>query len=82
LCSAGYEVTYTPAHTFGRKPLYPVLVVKQIHVERCQQRRSEVLEVETTVHTPRLLLSIITLIPAVYRATLTLYSGHTSVLVV
>jgi len=34
LCSAGYEVTYTAAYTFGRKPLYPVLVVKQVHVER------------------------------------------------
>jgi hypothetical protein len=72
LRSAGYEVTYTAAYTFGRKPLYPVLVAKQVHVERCQQRRSKVLDVETTVHAPRLPLSIITLIPAVYRATLIL----------
>ncbi|HET6662350.1 MAG TPA: hypothetical protein VFH16_20775 [Rubrobacter sp.] len=47
-----------------------MLVVKQDQVEGCQQRRCEVLEVETTVHAARLLLSIMTLIPAVYRAIL------------
>src|SRR5215208_2633303 len=40
---------HTAAYTCGRKPQYPVLVVKQVHVERCQQRRSEVLEVEPGV---------------------------------
>src|SRR5215213_2963038 len=48
--SAGYEVTHTAAYSFGSKPLYPVLVIKQVHVERCQQRCSEVLEVRPTVH--------------------------------
>jgi hypothetical protein len=60
-----YEVTHTTAYSFRRKPLYPVLVVKQVHVERCEQHCSEVLEVKLTVHASRLPLSIMTLTPAV-----------------
>src|SRR5215204_6810838 len=46
LSSAGYESAHTATYSPGRKPPYPVLVVKQVHVERSEQRCSEVLEVE------------------------------------
>src|SRR5688500_6116890 len=50
LSSTGHQLTYTVAYAFGRKPLYPMLVVKQVHLQRGEQRRSKVLEVECAIH--------------------------------
>src|SRR5215210_3686024 len=47
-----YEGTYPVAYAPGRDLLHPVLVVKEINVERGEQRRCEVLEIQPGVYVP------------------------------
>src|SRR5215211_5184283 len=47
---AGYEGTHAAAYAFGREPLYPVLVVEEVHVEWSEQRRGQVFEIQPGVY--------------------------------
>src|SRR5215208_433133 len=47
-----YEGTHPVAYASGRDPLHPVLVVKEVHVERGEQRRCQILEIQPSVYVP------------------------------
>src|SRR5215210_2392981 len=50
LSGAGYEDTHSAAYPTDREPLHPMLVVEEVHVQRREQRRSEIFEIQFIVH--------------------------------